>query len=50
MEYERKIISVGSSIGIFLPSDLVKFLGFKAGDTIKIIDNPDGTIIIRKVN
>lgn len=41
MEFERKIIENGNSLGILLPNDIVKFYGVKKGDTIIISDDED---------
>lgn len=38
MEYIRKITNWGSSIGLALPTDLLKYLNIKKGDIIKIRD------------
>lgn len=38
MEFERQIVSVGGSVGITLPPDLLKFLKLNAKDIVIIQD------------
>lgn len=46
MEVERKIRKVGNSLGVYLPSDMLKEAGIKEGDTV-YISLENGDIIIR---
>jgi putative addiction module antidote len=46
MEEERKIRKIGNSLGLLLPSDMLKRLGLENGDTVHVsLEN--GEIIIR---
>lgn len=46
MEHERKLRKIGNSLGVGLPSEIVKDLNLKEGDTV-FIKETDGDIIIR---
>lgn len=46
MEVERKIRKVGNSLGVLLPSDMLKEIGIKDGDTV-YVSSENGEIIIR---
>ena len=46
MEVERKIRKVGNSLGVLLPSDMLKEIGVKDGDTV-FVSVEDGEIKIR---
>jgi len=39
MQYEKKIIDVGGSLGIILPLDLCNYLGLEKGSEIIIQDD-----------
>jgi len=39
MEYTKKLIDVGGSLGLILPLDLCNYLGLKKGDEIVISDD-----------
>ncbi|AZV43656.1 putative addiction module antidote [Peribacillus asahii] len=47
MEVERKIRKVGNSLGVLLPSSMLKEIGVKDGDTVYISMGNDGEIVIR---
>lgn len=47
MEVERKIRKVGNSLGVVLPSDMIKALGVKNGDSIYISMENEGEVIFR---
>lgn len=47
MEVERKIRKIGNSMGVLLPSDMVKSLGVTEGDTVYVSMEVEGEIIIR---
>jgi antitoxin MazE len=46
MEVERKIRKIGNSLGVLLPSDMLKEIGADNGDTV-FISVEDGEIKIR---
>lgn len=46
MEVERKIRKIGNSLGVYLPSDMLKQMGAKEGDKV-FISMEDGEIIVR---
>jgi antitoxin MazE len=46
-QFERKVTKIGNSIGITLPSDLLKHVGLAHGDDVQI-EVKDGKIILRK--
>jgi antitoxin MazE len=46
MEVERKIRKVGNSLGVLLPSDMLKEIGIENGDSV-FVSVVDGEIIIR---
>lgn len=46
MEVERKIRKIGNSLGVYLPSDMLKQMGIKDGDKV-FISLEDGEIVIR---
>ena len=39
---ELKLISVGNSVGVVLPKELLVKLGLQKGDTLHAIETPDG--------
>ena len=39
MQYEKKVLDVGESLGIILPLDLCKYLGIEKGTEIVIQDD-----------
>jgi antitoxin MazE len=47
MEVERKIRRVGNSLGITLPSDMLKNLGIEEGGTVYVSSEKD-CIVIRR--
>jgi antitoxin MazE len=46
MEVEKKIRKIGNSLGVVIPSDILKEIGVKDGDTV-YLSIEDGEIIIR---
>jgi antitoxin MazE len=46
MEVEKKIRKIGNSLGVVIPSDMLKEIGVKDGDTV-YLSIEDGEIIIR---
>jgi putative addiction module antidote len=46
MEVERKIRKIGNSLGVLLPSDMLKEIGVEKDDTVYITVE-DGELIIR---
>jgi len=44
----RRLVSIGTSVGITLPRELLRERGFKRGDTF-LLDLVDGAIILRHV-
>ncbi|MGL5961483.1 MAG: AbrB/MazE/SpoVT family DNA-binding domain-containing protein [Cetobacterium sp.] len=36
IEIERKVVKIGNSVGVTIPTKLLEGLGFKIGDTLKI--------------
>jgi antitoxin MazE len=46
MEEERKIRKIGNSLGILLPSEMLKKIGVENGDTV-FVSLENGEIIIR---
>jgi antitoxin MazE len=49
MEVERKIRKIGNSLGVLLPSDMLKEIGVTNGDTV-FVSVEDGEIKIRSVD
>lgn len=43
---EQKIIKTGNSLAITIPSAMVKLLGIKAGDKVKVIKKPEKNLMI----
>jgi putative addiction module antidote len=39
---ELKLISVGNSVGVVLPKELLVRLGLQKGDTLHTVETPDG--------
>ncbi len=39
MEYEKKVIKVGTSLGIYIPADLAKYIGLEEGSEIVVSDD-----------
>jgi putative addiction module antidote len=37
-----KLTSVGNSVGVILPKELLTRLGVERGDTLYVVDQPDG--------
>jgi antitoxin MazE len=48
MEVERKIRKVGNSLGVLLPSDILKQIGVGEGDSV-FVSVEDGEIKIRNI-
>jgi antitoxin MazE len=48
MEVERKIRKIGNSLGVLLPSDMLKEIGVENGDSV-FISVEDGEIKIRSL-
>jgi antitoxin MazE len=48
MEVERKIRKIGNSLGVLLPSDMLKEIGIENGDSV-FVSVEDGEIRIRSV-
>jgi antitoxin MazE len=46
MEEERKIRKIGNSLGVLLPSEMLKRIGVENGDTV-FVSLENGEIIIR---
>ena len=42
----QKVIKIGNSLGITLPSRFIKALSVKAGDEVSVIQSTDTSIII----
>jgi len=42
MTYTVKVTTVGSSVGIVLPKELLTKLHIEKGDTLYVIETPDG--------
>jgi putative addiction module antidote len=49
MEVERKIRKIGNSLGVLLPSDMLKEIGVENGDNV-FVSVEDGEIKIRSVS
>jgi putative addiction module antidote len=49
MEVERKIRKIGNSLGVLLPSDILKEIGVGNGDTV-FVSVEDGEIKIRSTD
>jgi len=39
MIWKKKIVTIGTSKGIYIPSELLDYLGIKLGDTIVLQDD-----------
>jgi antitoxin MazE len=48
MEVERKIRKIGNSLGVLLPSDMLKEIGIENGDSV-FVSVEDGEIRIRSM-
>ena len=42
MAVELKVTSIGNSVGVILPKELLTKLGLQKGDTLFVSDVPDG--------
>ncbi len=42
MTASLKLTSVGNSVGVILPKELLTRLGVEKGDTLYVVDQPDG--------
>ncbi len=40
--HELKVIKVGNSLGVILPKQMLANLGVAVGDTLSVVDTPDG--------
>jgi antitoxin MazE len=49
MEVERKIRKIGNSLGLLLPSEMLKEIGVENGDTV-FVSVENGEIIIRSID
>jgi putative addiction module antidote len=43
-----KLTSVGNSVGVILPKELLAKLGMDKGDTLYTTDTPDGVVLSRR--
>lgn len=49
MAYERKLVQVGNSLGVTLPPEVLKELGIKAGDWLKLeVEGGTSCLVITK--
>ncbi|MCC5804107.1 AbrB/MazE/SpoVT family DNA-binding domain-containing protein [Rossellomorea vietnamensis] len=46
-QYERKVTKIGNSLGITLPTDLLKQVGLAQGDDVQV-EVVEGKIVLRK--
>lgn len=44
---KQKIIKIGNSIGVTLPSKYIKKLSLRVGDTVKLIYHDDTSLILK---
>jgi len=40
--HELKLIKIGNSVGVILPKAVLAKLGVAPGDTVSVVDTPDG--------
>ena len=43
---KQKIIKIGNSLGVTLPSKFIKKLSLKAGDTVKLVYHDDSSLLL----
>lgn len=46
-QYERKVTKIGNSLGVTLPTELLRQVGFAQGDDVQV-EIKDGKIVLRK--
>jgi putative addiction module antidote len=40
--------NIGNSVGLILPKDLLARLGYAAGDTVTVIEQPDKSVTLKR--